>query len=152
MFDVLVYLYENYGALQSCPDAAALSRSLSEAGFEDEEIRDALVWLQDLASATQVEGVDALDGAGGFRLFTAAELSHLGAEGIGFLVNLEQAGQLDAARREAVIERALATAEAPVPLATLRVIVLMVLWSLSTDVDLLLLEDLIGGDEPRLFH
>jgi Smg protein len=152
MFDVLVYLYENYGALEACPDAAALSRSLSEAGFEDDEIREALVWLQDLARVTIDEGAGMREGAGGFRVFTARELSHLGPEGIGFLLNLEQAGQLEVAQREAVVERALASTESPVPIATLRVIVLMVLWSLSVDVDLLLLEELLGDDEPREMH
>jgi len=152
MFDVLVYLYENYGALQACPDAASLSRSLAEAGFEDDEIRDALAWLQDLARVTQDSSTEALAGNGGFRVYTGTEMRRLGEAAIGFLVNLESAGQIDAAQRETVIERALATAETPVPLSTLRIIVLMVLWSLSADVDLLLLEDLLGADEPRLMH
>ena len=46
MFDVLVYLYENYGALHACPDADSLSKRLTEAGFDDEEISEALTWLQ----------------------------------------------------------------------------------------------------------
>ena len=36
MFDVLVYLYENYGALHACPDADSLSRKLTAAGFDDD--------------------------------------------------------------------------------------------------------------------
>ncbi|MDQ3445234.1 MAG: DUF494 domain-containing protein, partial [Pseudomonadota bacterium] len=38
MFDVLVYLYENYGALHACPDSDSLSKRLTDAGFDDEEI------------------------------------------------------------------------------------------------------------------
>ncbi|MGZ9074982.1 MAG: DUF494 family protein, partial [Burkholderiaceae bacterium] len=41
MFDVLVYLYENYGALHACPDSDSLSKRLTDAGFEDEEISEA---------------------------------------------------------------------------------------------------------------
>jgi Smg protein len=152
MFDVLVYLYENYGALQTCPDAASLSRSLSEAGFEDDEIREALQWLQELARTTLDDRRIVGTAGEGLRLYVATEIAHLGRGGIDFLVGLERAGQLDEARREVVIERALALGETPIPRATLRVIVLMVLWSLSADVDLLLLEDLLGGDEPRMLH
>jgi len=152
MYDVLVYLYENYGALEACPDAAALSRSLAEAGFEDDEIRDALDWLQDLARSTLERDDGPLAGGEGFRLYTDREYTALGFEGISFLATLEQAGQIDPAQREVVLERAMAAHETPLGLETLRVIVLMVLWSLSADVDLLLLEDLLGGDEPRSMH
>ena len=36
VFDVLVYLYENYGALHACPDADSLTKRLTAAGFDDE--------------------------------------------------------------------------------------------------------------------
>ena len=36
MFDVLVYLYENYTALSACPDAEALTQRLADAGFDSE--------------------------------------------------------------------------------------------------------------------
>ena len=34
MFDVLVYLYENYWRPDACPDHRQLSRKLSAVGFE----------------------------------------------------------------------------------------------------------------------
>ena len=42
MFDVLVYLYENYWRPDACPGHDQLTRKLSSAGFESDEIRDAL--------------------------------------------------------------------------------------------------------------
>ena len=42
MFDVLVYLYENYWRPDACPEPKQLSRKLSAVGFEAEEINDAL--------------------------------------------------------------------------------------------------------------
>ena len=42
MFDVLVYLYENYWRPDACPDPRQLSRKLSAVGFENDEIQDAL--------------------------------------------------------------------------------------------------------------
>ena len=38
MFDVLVYLYENYWRPDACPDHDQLTRKLSSVGFESDEI------------------------------------------------------------------------------------------------------------------
>ena len=40
MFDVLVYLYENYWRPDACPDPRQLTRKLVAVGFESEEIAD----------------------------------------------------------------------------------------------------------------
>jgi Smg protein len=149
MFDILVYLYENFGAFESCPDASALGRSLSDAGFEDEEIHAALSWLQDLAERVQEGGFESLDASQGRRVFSAPELSTLGPEPLGLLIGLEAAGQITPRQRELVLERAMACPETPLTVPTLKIIILMVLWSQSADIDILLLEDLLDdGDEP----
>lgn len=152
MFDVLVYLYENYGAFETCQDATALGRSLADAGFDDEEIRDAIAWLQGLARIVQLSGSKRLDQARGLRVYSASEFSRLGTDAIGFLASLDAAGQLTATQREIVIERALAITETPLSVATLKIIVLMVLWSHAAEVDFLLLEELLDDDEPHLMH
>ena len=43
MFDVLVYLYENYWRPDACPGHEQLTRKLTSVGFESEEIADALI-------------------------------------------------------------------------------------------------------------
>ena len=53
MFEVLVYVYENYWQGDACPEAPALGRKLSAAGFEPEEIEAALIWLNGLQLAAQ---------------------------------------------------------------------------------------------------
>ena len=65
---------------------------------------------------------------------------------------LEQAAQLTPTQREIVIERALATDETPISLEMLKVIVLMVLWSQQADIDVLLLEELLGSADERVRH
>ena len=50
MFDVLVYLYENYWRPDACPDHDQLTRKLSSVGFESDEIQEALSWLDGVAS------------------------------------------------------------------------------------------------------
>ncbi len=148
MFDVLVYLYENYTALSACPDAEALTRRLADAGFEQDEIADAMVWLHGLASVTLSARVPQRADPAAFRVYTAQEYGSLGAAAIGFIASLDREAQLSPAQREIVIERACALAEAPISLERLKIIVLMVLWSQSVDVDLLLLQELLD-DGPR---
>ena len=143
MFDILVYLYENYGALHACPDADSLSRKLTAAGFDDDEISEALTWLQGLEHVTAQSVAVGPETEGSFRVFAKIETERLGADSIGFLSFLEQAGQLTPSQREIVIERALAIEETPIPLHTIKVIVLMVLWSHQADIDVLLLEELL---------
>jgi Smg protein len=152
MFDVLVYLYENFGAFTACPDSDALAKKLTDAGFEDDEISDALSWLQGLAHVTRESVTIHSEQAAAFRVYTRFEYERLGPEAIGFLAFLEHESQLSAAQREIVIERALATEETQVPLAKLKVIVLMVLWSLQVDIDTLVLEELLDDGEQRLLH
>lgn len=152
MFDVLVYLYENFGAFGACPDADSLSRRLADAGFDDDEISAALAWLQGLARVTQGSVALRAARAGTFRIFAGFENERLGHDAIAFLSFLEGAGQLNSEQREIVIDRAVAVAEAPLTLARLKVIVLMVLWSQSADIDILLLEELLDDGEDRLLH
>ncbi len=152
MFDVLVYLYENYGALHACPDPDSLSRKLTAAGFDDEEISEALSWLQGLQLVTQQSVAVGPESARSFRVFAKVESERLGIESIGFLSFLEHAGQLTPTQREIVIERALAIEETPIPLAMTKVIVLMVLWSQQADIDVLLLEELLHDGSERDLH
>ena len=152
MFDVLVYLYENYGALHACPDADSLSRKLTAAGFDDDEISEALAWLQGLERVTAQSVAVGPETEGSFRVFAKIETERLGADSIGFLSFLEHAGQLTPSQREIVIERALAIEDTPIPLHTIKVIVLMVLWSQQADIDVLLLEELLHDGSERDLH
>jgi Smg protein len=152
VFDVLVYLYENYGALHACPDADSLSRKLTAAGFDDEEINEALAWLQGLERVTEQSVAVGPESDGSFRIYAVMETERLGTESIGFLSFLENAGQLTPTQREIVIERALAIEDTPIPLDMIKVIVLMVLWSQQADIDVLLLEELLHDGTERELH
>ena len=65
MFDVLVYLYENYWRPDACPDHDQLTRKLSSVGFESDEIQEALSWL---------------DGRDGSDLYPARALNAVGTD------------------------------------------------------------------------
>jgi Smg protein len=150
MFDVLVYLYENYWRPDACPDPRQLSRKLSALGFENEEIQDALTWLEGLAEAAE-SGLQNQSEAG-IRIYTASERDRLGDTSIGFISFLESAGVLAPAMREMVVDRAMAIPGSPMPLEDLKVIVLMVFWSLGEEPDALILDELFVDADERLIH
>jgi Smg protein len=150
MFDVLVYLYENYWRPDACPEHDQLTRKLSAVGFESEEIVDALAWLDGLAQGAQ-SGAQA-QSARGMRIYTEAERELLGEESIGFISFLESSGVLAPSMREMVLDRAKAAGEAPIDLEDLKVIVLMVFWSLGEEPDALILDELSLNTEQRSIH
>lgn len=150
MFDVLVYLYENYWRPDACPDQQQLTRKLSAVGFESEEIQEALRWLDGLASSA--ESCAGSAAAGSIRVYSDSERELLGDESIGFICFLESAGVLPAPMREMVIDRASAVGSGPIDLEDLKIIVLMVFWSLGEEPDALILDELFVAAEDRIVH
>jgi len=157
MFEVLVFVYENYWRGDACPELQQLGRKLSAHGFEPDEIQQALAWLDGLTFAAQTtleqpEGLVAPQAAGSLRVYSAAEQDHLGAAGLGFISFLESAGVLPSAMREIVVDRAMAVPGGPVNLDDLKIIILMVYWSMGREPDALVLDELCDDGSARLPH
>lgn len=160
MIDVLVYVYENYWRPAACPESARFARKLSAAGFDIDEIEAALDWLEGLklaaATTQQLPAQPAILPRPGaeapMRAYSPREQDHLGADALGFIMFLEGAGVLSAPLREMVVERALAIAGEPVSLEDLKVIVLMVFWSLGEEPDALVLDELCDDSATRVAH
>jgi Smg protein len=150
MFDVLVYLYENYWRPDACPDHEQLSRKLTAVGFESDEIQEALHWLDDLADSAQAYTVE--QSTDSVRLYTDREIDSLGETSVGFVSFLEAAGVLPPPMREMVIDRAMAVGGNPLDLDDMKVIILMVFWSLGEEPDALILDELFVAPEERLIH
>ena len=162
MFEVLVFVYENYWRGDACPELEQLGRKLSAHGFEAEEINEALVWLDGLnlaAQHTQLASglapspeVGRAQSSSSMRAYSISEQDHLGAQCLGFVSFLETSGVLPAPMRELVIDRAMAAAGGPVSLDDLKIIVLMVYWSIGEEPDALVLDELCDDAEFRLPH
>ena len=152
MFDVLVYLYQNYWRPDACPEHDHLARKLTAIGFDPEEIQDALSWLDGLAVSAQVDAFEPL--VSSLRVYSDAEQQKLGSDSIAFIHFLESAGVLRPPLREIVIDRATAVPSEPEPLQLedLKIIILMVFWSLGEEPDALILDELLVADEDRLIH
>lgn len=152
MFEIFVYLFENYFYVEACPEPDKLARKLSAAGFEEEEISEALEWLSGLQLSVTEERPKIEASAGALRIFDEDEEARLSAECRGFLLFLENAGALDASTREVIIERAMALPPLTLTLPRFKVIVLMVLWSRDASFDTLILEELLCSEEAEDVH
>lgn len=169
MFEVLVFVFENYAHDQACPELAHLERKLNAVGFEADEIQEALAWLDDLhlaARGLQPADADPSDAPtpapaqlerltqspDSMRVYASVEQNHLGPDCLGFLTFLESAGVLPAYMREIVMDRAMAAPGSPVPLDDFKIIVLMVYWSLGIEPDALVLDELCEDRALRVAH
>jgi Smg protein len=160
MFEVLVFVYENYWRGDACPELDQLGRKLSAAGFDLEDIQQALSWLDELNLAShktelidisQAKREQHTESAQSMRVYSVAEQDHLGAACLGFINFLESADVLSPHMREIVMDRAMAIPGNPIHLDDLKIIVLMVYWSIGLEPDALILDELCD-DADRVAH
>lgn len=70
MFEVLVFMFENYFANQSMPDDVTMEQELSAAGFEQNDILGAFDWFQEMKSMLNAPELDYSHHERSIRLFT----------------------------------------------------------------------------------
>lgn len=143
MIDILFYLFEHY-LPDACPEPAALAKKLIAAGFEDDDVTQAIDWLAGFDAAAAAS--PALAASRSARLYHDSEIARLPAECRGFLAFLEQAEAIDGTARELILERALALPDKMIPLNKLKGIVLMVVWRQQLPLDALVLEELLEDE------
>lgn len=137
MMQVLVYVFEQCMHSHSGVDVdlIALQDDLQHAGFPQNEVDDALVWLKEYANELNADILrPSLLGA---RLFSAKEYQQLGQQAISTLMQLFDQGILNERTREIVISRLMALGEAPILAKHVRCVVLLVLFSFPEGEDAL---------------
>jgi Smg protein len=152
MFEVLVYLFENYFEANIRPDHGTLTRELSAAGFDQDDIEQAFDWFSALENmATEAGSISAYEPLG-MRVYASEEQQKLSDDSRGFLMFLEQANVMHPSQRELVIDRAMALPDSTITLDKLKWIVLMSLWKQDKANDYLFIADTIFGDEQPTLH
>ncbi len=150
LFDVLIYLFENYMDEESelVPDPDAIRTELLEAGFPQGDITKAFDWLESLAEQQTIRTASPT-----FRIFSGQEAAKLDVECRGFLLSLEQMGILTPACRELVIDRVMALNEENISLENLKWVVLMVLFSQpDEEIAFAKMEHLVYESFPDYLH
>lgn len=153
VFDVLMYLFENYymdNENAATQDREFVQQELHNAGFPAAEIDRAFNWLEDLASDTPPPTMQA---ERSLRLFSRHETERLNTECRGLLLFLEQMGVLNPASRELVIDRAMALENEDFDIEQLKWVVLMVLFNQpGEEAAYAWLEDLVYENMTNCLH
>ena len=129
VFDVLMYLFDNYfdDAIEVDTDQDSLMFELKQAGFKDPQVSKAFDWLDGLASQKDLIRHGDLGAHKTLRLFNDLEMEKLDRDCRGFILFLEQSGVLDEIDREIVIDRIMALESDDIDIQQLKWVVLMVL-------------------------
>ena len=151
MFEILMYLFESYFDAGSYPEPDKLSRKLSAAGFEDEEISDALTWLSALQQLDPDSYPASIEHTGQ-RHFAELEIQRICLESRQFLVFSEHNNLITAVEREMIIDRSMALQQENIALDKLKLIMLMVLWNRHQELDPLLIEELLTPLHSTQLH
>ena len=152
MFEILVYLFENYFDSGSYPDSATLTRKLTMAGFADEDITETLDWLSELARHDTGNYPASFAENDSFRCYTNFEMEKIDTEGRGFICFLEQANIMNPLQRELLIDRVLAMDENSSSLEKIKLIVLTELWIQNQLTDDAILEKLLIVSDSHYRH
>lgn len=150
MFEVLVYMFENYFEADIRPDQSTLAKELFAAGFDQQDIDGAFDWFDQLEAMTDQPSV--AGHTSGFRVYTDPETKKISHESISFMMFLEQANVLNPSQRELVIDRAMALPQSEISLEEIRWIVLMALWNQNKASDYLFVEDAMFNESRPTLH
>jgi Smg protein len=157
MFDILMYLFENYihSEAEIMVDQESLTDELTRAGFHQDEIYKALSWLEKLAALQDTEAYPYLTRVGrqSVRVYIDDEMQLLDVECRGFLLFLEQVNVLDFTTREMVIDRVMELDTKFFSLDDLKWVVLMVLFNVpGKESAYSQMEDLIFDEQEGPLH
>ena len=151
MFDILMFLFESYFHAGRYPNSDRLSRKLSAAGFEDEDIHLALTWLSGLEQLNKENYPATINNSTG-RFYAELEIKRISFEVRSFLTFWEQNKIITPVEREMILDRAVALNRENLPLDKIKLIVLMVLWNQRQDLDPLIVEDLLTPADSSRLH
>jgi Smg protein len=151
MFDFLFESAEQDSAQELDDDL--LKAHLSEAGFDDGRIDKALNWLENIASLQEGRLDSFVTTHNSLRIYSEAEQSKLDAKARGFIMFMENMGQLSAAQREMVVEQVMTLEDSTLSMDDLKWVVMMVIGnSEKTAMPTQWLESIVFYDDNPSLH
>ncbi len=151
MFDILIFLFESYFDAGSYPDADKLTVKLNAAGFEEEDITQAVAWLSGLRQLSLSDYPASINQSGS-RCFADLERQRISIESLRFISFWEQSKMISPIEREMIIDRAVALGRENLSLEKVKLIALMVLWNQHEDLDPMIIEDLLTPADSAQLH
>ncbi len=153
MFELLIYMFENYLSSKSYLDFNNISMELEAAGFDNDDIEEAFDWFSQLKAMSDKipQAIDAKENTN-LRIFTEKEYKKISSEGLGFILFLEQAKVLNSIEREIIIDRAMVLNQNIISIDEVRWVVMMALWNNGKENDYLFVEDALYNKDTLTIH
>ena len=152
MFEVLVYMFENYVEANIKPDHNTLAQELFEAGFDSNDISGAFEWFNSLENMAEASHQQANSDYQSLRIYNTDETEKIDVEGLSFFMFLKQSNVINPALHEVIMDRAMALPQEQVGLDEIRWTVLMALRKLGRTNDFLFVEDAVFGEDTPTYH
>ena len=141
MFEVLVFMFENYFAHHAMPDSEVLTQELSAAGFAQSDISGAVCWFDEMKTMLNQPPAIYNHQHSATRIFATLELKKINTESISFILFLQQADVINDVERDLIIDRAMALKQQHIHIEEMRWITMMALWNEGREKDYLFVED-----------
>lgn len=152
MFEVLVFMFENYFAKHALPDNEVMAQELFAAGFDQSDISGAVNWFHEMKSMlAQSPAVYSHQGTG-LRMFSESELKKINTESIGFVLFLQQANVINDVERDLIIDRAMALKQKHISIEEMRWVAMIALWNEGREKDYLFVEDALFNPRGLILH
>ena len=152
MFEVLVFMFENYFAHHAMPDNEVLRQELSAAGFAHSDISGAVSWYDEMQSMLAQPPAKYSHQDSGMRIFAELELKKINTESISFILFLQQANVINDVERDLIIDRAMALKQEHIHIAEMRWITMIALWNAGREKDYLFVEDAMFNPRGLTIH
>tara|TARA_B110000444_G_scaffold172960_1_gene161810 strand:+ start:1447 stop:1908 length:462 start_codon:yes stop_codon:yes gene_type:complete len=153
MFELLIYMFENYLSSKNYIDYNNVSMELEAAGFDNEDIEDAFDWFSQLkVMSDKTPLAKGTFNNENLRIFTEKEYKKISSDGLGFILFLEQAKILTPAEREIIVDRAMALNQNIITIDEVRWVVMMALWNNGKENDYLFVEDALYAKDSMVIH
>lgn len=152
MFEVLVFIFENYIAQHVLSDNEIMTQELAAAGFEETAIVGAVDWFHEMKiMLTETPAVYSHKQTG-MRVLTDAELKKISTESLSFVLFLQQANVINDVERDLIIDRAMALKQAQISIEEMRWITMLALWKKGREKDYLFVEDALFNPRGLTLH
>jgi Smg protein len=153
VLDILMYLFETYldDDQSILPTQDSVVSELSRIGFREDNVTKAFNWLDDLADLKDniitIEQTDKRD----LRTFSKVEMEKINSSARAQLLNLVELDVISPAKRELIIDKALALDISNIDLEQMRWVILMVLFNMpESEASFTWLQDLLYNEWPTL--
>lgn len=152
MFEVLVFMFENYFAHHALPDNDIMAQELSAAGFEQHDIAGAFDWFEEMKIMQIAPPAIYSHKHSGLRIFSDIELKKINTESIGFILFLQQANVINDVERDLIVDRAMALKQKEITIEEMRWITMIALWNEGREKDYLFVEDAMFNPRGLAIH